>query len=100
MNEREELERQIRELLTADLDCVSLSNRLFQQGVGLFSRLGTTEVDRRELVESELWAMAQARMHELESRDLDRFREVVRTVQQHHPAGGYALRLEPAERPK
>jgi hypothetical protein len=49
MNEKEELERQIRELLTADLDSITFSNRLFQQGRGLFALLGQTEEQRREI---------------------------------------------------
>ena len=100
MNERDELERQIRELLTADLDSVTLSNKLFQQGSGLFARLGQTEERRREIVKSELWQLAQTRLRELEKRDLGRFREVVKVVEKHRPPGTYVLRLEPAEQPK
>jgi hypothetical protein len=100
VNEREELERQIRELLTADLDAVTLSNKLFQQGTGLFVRLGRTEEERRGLVRSELWSLCQARLRELEKRDLERFREVVKEVEKHRPPGSYVLRLEPAEQPK
>lgn len=100
MTEREELERQIRELLAADLDSVTLSNKLFQQGVGLFVRLGKTEEERRALVKSELWTLCQSRLRELEQRDLERFREVVKEVEKHRPPGSYVLRLEPAGQPK
>ena len=96
MNEREELERQVRELLTADLDYVTLTNHLFRQETGLFARLGRTEEQRRALVKSELWVLAQARRHELEKRDLERFREVVQAVEKHREPGSYVLRLEPA----
>ena len=99
MSEREEVEQQIRELLTADLDSVTLSNKLFQQGTGLFGILGKTEQERRELVRSDLFKMAQARLRELERRDLERFREVVKAVEQHRTPGSFLLQLEPAEQP-
>jgi hypothetical protein len=100
MNEQEELERQIRELLTVDIDSIALSNRLFQQGTGLFARLGQTEEQRKEIVRSELWKLARERLNELERRDLERFREVVKVVEHHQPPGSYFLRLEAAEQTK
>ena len=93
MNDRERIEAEIRELLSADLDAVTLSNRLFQQETGLFVRLGTTAEQRRVIVQSELWKASQARVRELEARDLERFREVVGNVEVHRPAGTYTLRL-------
>jgi hypothetical protein len=95
VTEREELERQVRELLTADLDYITLTNLLFQQETGLFARLGKTEEQRRELVQSELWALAQARRHELEKRDLEHFRKVVQAAQEQHPTRACGYRLEP-----
>jgi hypothetical protein len=100
VNEREEIEKQIRELLAADLDSVTLSNKLFQQGTGLFPRMGQTEEQRREMVKSDLWKSAQARLRELEQRDLERFRQVVKEVEKHRAPGTYVLRLEPAQQPK
>ncbi len=100
MNQREELESQIRELLTADIDSITLSQRLFQQGSGLFTLLGQTEEQRREVVRSELWKLSRARLHELERRDLERFRDVVKVVEQHQLPGGYTIRLETTEQPK
>ena len=100
MTDREEIERRIRELLTADLDSITLSNRLFQQGTGLFALLGQTEEQRREIVRSELWKQARERLNELERRDLDRFREVVKAVEQCQPSGGLNLRLETTQQPR
>jgi hypothetical protein len=96
---KEELERQIRELLSANLDSVTLSNRLFQQGTGLFVLLGQTEQERREIVHSQLWKLARERLNELERRDLERFREVAR-VEQSQPPGSFHSRLETAEQSK
>ena len=42
MYEGEEIERQIRALLTANVDSITFSNKLFHQGIGLFPRLGKT----------------------------------------------------------
>jgi hypothetical protein len=100
VNEREEIENEIRELLKADLDSVTLSNKLFQQGTGLFARLGQTEEQRRELVKSDLWKSARARLRELENRDLDQFREVVKEVEKHRPPGSYMLQMEAVQQPK
>ena len=94
MNEREVIEQQIETLFTADLDAVSFSNRLFQQGSGLFNRLAAS-VDRRTIIESDLWKRAKNRLRELEARDLERFREVVKKVEEHRKPGSYVLRLEP-----
>ena len=97
MDERDQIETEIRGLLTADLDAVTLSNRLYQQGTGLFVRLGTTPEERQAIVQSALWKEAQTRVRELEARDLARFREVAQKVEEHHPAGTYTLKLGPRE---
>jgi hypothetical protein len=100
MFEREELERQIRELLSADIDSIGLSQRLFQQGTGLFALLGQSEEQRQEIVHSELWKLARARLNELERRDLERFREAVKVVERTQPPGSFLFRLESADQPK
>ena len=93
MTDREQIEAEIRAVLLADLDAVTLSNRLYAQGTGLFVRLGDTPEERRRIVQSDLWKTAQARVRELERRDLERFREVVRKVEEHRPAGTFTLQL-------
>ena len=71
MKEREEIERQIRALMTADIDPVSFSNKLFHQGIGLFPRMGKTFEDRREVVKLDLFREALLRLHELERKELE-----------------------------
>lgn len=100
MDEREQIERQIRELLTADLDAVTYSNRLFQQGTGLFARLGRTLEERRAIIQTDLFRTAHGRLRELEKRDLERFRGVVKQVEEFRAPGSYVLRLEAADLPK
>ena len=97
MADKVEVERQIRELLTVDMDAVTFSNTMFEQGKGLFVQLADTREERQELVKGELWKQLKARLRELEARDLERFREVVKAVEQHHPPGSYVLRLEAAQ---
>ena len=78
MTERERIVQDIRDYLTAPVDSVTFSNHLFQQGTGLFARLGPTPEDRLAVVQSEIWKLAQARLRELERNDLAKFRGVTR----------------------
>ena len=97
MTDRAAIEQQIEALLAAaGLDSVTLSNRLYAQGAGLFSKLGRTPEDRRVVLASDLWRRARKRVRELEEIDLVRFREVVKKVEEHRPPGSYVLKLEPA----
>jgi hypothetical protein len=78
MSDREQLEQEIRDLLTADLSSVEFSNRVFGQFYGLFPRLGPTEADRRAIVQTDLWKQAQNRLRELERREIERRRAASR----------------------
>ena len=68
---RDQIEAEIRSLLETEMNAVRLSNKLFQQGTGLFAQLATTEDERRALVRSELFRTAQARVRALQYRDAD-----------------------------
>lgn len=96
MTEREQIEQQIRNLITADMDSTTFSNLLYQQGTGLFSRLGPTVEDRQAIIQTDLWKLAQQRLRELEARDVVRFREVVKKVEEYREPGSFVLKLEPA----
>ena len=85
MTDRERLEQEIRDLLTADLSSVEFSNRVFGQFHGLFPRLGPTEAERRVIVQSELWKQAQDHVRELERQEVDR-RRAVRPAPRPEPA--------------
>ena len=87
MTDREELEGAIRTLLATEQHAVLLSNKLFSPPGGLFCRLavGTTEVQRREIVSGELFRSAQRRIRELERSLVRRFRSVVAGVEESHP---------------
>lgn len=85
MTDREQLEQEIRDLLTADLSSIEFSNRVFGQFHGLFPRLGPTEADRRAIIQSELWKQAQTRLRELERQEIER-RRAARPAPRPEPA--------------
>ena len=77
MKSREDIEREINDLLSADLTSTEFSNRVFGQFHGLFPRLGTTPDERKRIIGTDLWKAAQARLRELEQRDFARLRKLV-----------------------
>lgn len=81
MTEHAQIEREIRELLTADLSSSEFSNRVFGQFHGLFPRLGPAVADRRAIVGTELWKQAKARLRELERLELERLRRSTKKEQ-------------------
>ena len=81
MNDRDQIETEIRHLLATETRTTVLSNRLFQQGTGLFPRLAATEVEWREVVGSELFRTAQKRVRDLQYRDAASLREAARTAE-------------------
>ena len=95
MTERDQIEQQIRSLIAADMDSTTFSNLLYQQGTGLFARLGPTIEERRAIIQTDLWKEAQQRLRELEARDVVRFREVVKKVEEYREPGSFVLKLEP-----
>ena len=65
MTERESLENEIRHLVATATDGTILYNLLFSLPNGLFSRLGAMRERREEIVKSELYRIAQDRIHDL-----------------------------------
>jgi hypothetical protein len=83
--ERERIETEIRDLLATETRTTVLSNKLFQQGTGLFARLAATEDERRALVQTELFRTAQNRVRDLQYRDAEALREAVKVLQERLP---------------
>ena len=94
MTEREQIEAEIRELLATETRAIVLSNKLFQQGTGLFARLGTTEEERRAIIQNELFSTAQARVREIQYRDADALREAVEVLNEKLPDTDVRLSLD------
>ena len=99
MTEREAIEAEIRATLTAELDAVALSNRLFGQFTGLFPRLGQLVDDRQAIVRSDLWREAQTKLRELQSLKSEVLRELAELVSRRLPYARYRIRLEPIDLP-
>jgi hypothetical protein len=93
MGEREQIEEQIRTVLTEELHAIPLSNKLFTPD-GLFSRLARTEEERRAVSQSPLFRQALKRLSELQQKEAAEFGHAVRQVQAGLPEGGYWLTLE------
>lgn len=99
MTEREQIEAEIRATLSAEMDAVTLSNRLFGQFTGLFPRLGKLVGDRQTIVHSELWREAQTKLRELERLESEVLREVAELIRRRLPHARYRVRLEPVDMP-
>jgi hypothetical protein len=91
---REEVERQIRDLLATETQAASLSNKLFTP-TGLFSHLANTEEERWAVTRTDLWRDAQARVRELEKVELAAFQEAAKVIEERLPHGRYRIRFEP-----
>ena len=91
MDTREQIEAEIRGLLSAETRTTVLSNKLFQQGTGLFARLAETEEERRALVRTDLFRAAQRRVRDLQHRDAEALRETVRVLRGSLPDDGVQL---------
>lgn len=96
MTEREQIEQQIREVLESEEQAIPLSNKLFSPS-GLFSRLASTEEERRVLVQSPLFKEAQRRFRTLQRSEVKEFARVVEQARAAAPESKYLLKLEQVE---
>ncbi len=94
MTDRDTVEAEIRLLLTTETRTTVLSNKLFQQGTGLFARLAETEDERRVLVRSELFRAAQGRVRDLQYRDIEALREAMKVLNERLPDMDVRLTLD------
>src|SRR5438045_6568028 len=93
MTDRDEVEKQIRDVLAAEETAISLSDKLFRPD-GLFNRLAKTEAERRLLAQSPLFQEAQQRLSELQRQEVAGFMEAVRQAKGKSQPDGYQLKLE------
>ena len=77
MADRDEVERQIRDVLAAESTAISLSDKLFRPD-GLFNQIAKTEAERRALTQSPLFQEAQQRLSDLQWQEAARFAEAIR----------------------
>src|SRR5262249_2260311 len=97
MTEREQIEQQIRDVLAAETHAIPLSHKLFSPS-GLFSRLATTEEERRVVAHSALFKEAMRRLTELQKKEAQEFASAVQRAESFVPEEGYRFKLERAER--
>ena len=88
------IEDRIRVALASELDAISLSNQLFSPG-GLFNQLAKSEPERRSIVETPLFKVAQRRVSALQRNEAQEF---ARTVEQFESRRGGRQSLHRMER--
>jgi hypothetical protein len=93
MSERAEIEQQIREVLATEGRAIPLSGKLFSPS-GLFSKLASSEEERRLLVQTELFKEAQRRLSLLQKQEAAEFARAVQQAQAALPDSGYRLKME------
>jgi hypothetical protein len=91
---RDEVEAEIRRLLATETRTVVLSNKLFQQGTGLFKFLWATEEEKRAVVESDLFREAMNRVRDLQYRDVEALREASKVLSEKLPDTEFRLTLD------
>ena len=96
MTDRERIEQEIRDVLERESQAIPLSERLFSPE-GLFSRLASTEEERRLLVQSPLFKQAQRRFSALQRVEAERFAQLAEHMKTALPEVDYVLKLERAE---
>ena len=80
MLQREEIEKQIHEVLTRETTAIAVSQQLFHP-TGLFGQLASTEAERRGVAQSALFREAQKRLSELQRREAVAFGQAVARAQ-------------------
>ena len=79
MVRREDLEKQIREVLTNEATASAVSHQLFHP-TGLFGQLASTEAERRVVAQSALFREAQRRLSDLQRQEAAAFAEAVARI--------------------
>ena len=80
MVEREDIEKQIREVSKMETTASAVSQQLFQP-TGLFGRLASTEAERRVVAQSALFREAQGRLSDLLRQEAAGFAQALARVQ-------------------
>jgi hypothetical protein len=96
MLESEQIEQQIRAILTEETHAIPFSNRLFAPD-GLFNKLAQTEDQRRALARSPLFKQAQKRFLELQRAEVAEFSGVLRQAHAAIPGETFFIKLENTE---
>ena len=93
MPEVEQIEKEIREILSAETRAIPFSNRLFSPA-GLFNQLANTEEQRRVIAQSPLFKQAQQRFLELQRTEIAQFSGALRHAHAALSGENFFIRLE------
>ncbi|HUR55826.1 MAG TPA: hypothetical protein VMZ71_16940 [Gemmataceae bacterium] len=96
---REQVEAEIRQLLVTETRTAVLSNKLFQQGTGLFRQLWDTPEEKQAVIHSALFKEAMERVRDLQYRDAGALREASKVVAEKLPGVDFRLTLDTSPRP-
>lgn len=91
---REQIEAEIRHLLATETRTTVLSNKLFQQGTGLFKQLWSTDEEKRAVMASELFREAMDRVRDLQYRDAEALRAAGQVLREKLPDTEFRLTLD------
>ena len=94
MSDRATVEAEIRHLLATENRATILSNKLFQQGTGLFARLWSSTDERRAVIESQLFRDAMDRVRDLQYRDAEALRAAGQLLREKLPDTDFRLQLD------
>lgn len=92
----QQVEQEILAVLAQENTAVGISDKLFTPD-GLFSRLASTEVERRAMVQAPLFRQAQKRFRELQFKEAEEFQRATATMQGTELGKHYAVKIERAK---
>jgi hypothetical protein len=98
MSDRQTVEAEIRQLLATENRTTVLSNKLFQQGTGLFARLWATEDEKRDVMQSALFREAMDRVRDLQYRDAEALRAAGQVLKEKLPDTDFRPTLDSSPR--
>lgn len=90
---RQQIEQEILKVLSEETTAVGISDKLFTPD-GLFSLLASTEVERRALVQSDLYKKAQKCFRELQFMEAEEFRKSTSALTSTNLGKNYAVKIE------
>lgn len=96
MQDKAQVEAEIRRVLTTETSAVRLSNTLFTPG-GLFSKLFTTPAEKKAVLDSPLFDEAQKRLSELQRQEASRLQRPAQPHVVSMLGGPPAEQVQPAE---
>jgi hypothetical protein len=89
----QQIEQEILNVLAESTTAVGISDKLFTPD-GLFSRLASTEEERRVMVQTPLFKHAQRRFRELQFKEAEEFQKTVNNLQGTGLTNNYRVSIE------